>query len=46
MKNTIWGASGAPARAPAAPIWATAAFGGGEIKQKKKIGAPLAPQMV
>ena len=27
--------------APTAPIWATAAFGGGE--RKKKIGAPSAP---
>ena len=29
------GALGAPVRAPAAPIWATAAFGGGERKKIK-----------
>ena len=37
------GAFGASVRVPAAPIWGTAAFGGGETKKKKRIGAPWAP---
>ena len=39
------GAFGTPVKAPAAPIWATAAFGGGERKEEKKVGAPSAPQI-